>query len=207
MERGFRLSLRVLVVCCFALTLRAFVLLAAPAAASGVLEAARMRSGIFQGLPAREFSGSVFLREDAYVLRCDTLLLYNDTSWEAKGSLSVEFPGLRIDAESARRGRVSAGGGEGLALQKGRAYFYSGLLRIDFARCTLREPTHFVYEEARLFLEQWGEERLFPTLAVRMKDGQLLLELPQEKLYIDNVLTKYIPGLTDAGRENGEDGR
>jgi hypothetical protein len=152
-----------------------------------------MRTGLFQGRPAREFSVAVIVREAAYVLRCDTLILYEDRSWEARGALSVELPGVRIGAEQARRRYGPTAADEGVVLQNGSAHFYPDLMKIDFVRCNFRDSSRLVYEEAKLFLDQWGSERHFPILTVIMREDQLVLELPQERIYIDRVLEGNTP--------------
>jgi hypothetical protein len=176
------------------------------------IEAARMRNGLFQGRAAREFTGGVVLRERTYTVRADSLVFFHEKTWEASGAVGFTFPGVRIDAESGGAQKDT------LALRQGSAYFFAIIAKIDFAfvRCVFaagKNACRFDFEDARLSLPEWEEERLFPAAAVIMDEDGLAIEFSSaagdEKIIfdiarIDDLLTEYIEKMLARKSDTGD---
>jgi len=154
---------------------------AAVAGEAAHIDAGRMRSGTHKGRKAREFSGAVVLGRQDCVLHCDTLVLYEDGSWSAEGSIVLALPGMRIDAQS---GNFERGG---LAVFSGSAFIFSNAIKIDFKRFSFTEPRRCILEDAVLYLDGREKEQNFPVLALVFSEESLQINLPNEEIRLANA--------------------
>lgn len=143
------------------------------------VEAARMRSGSIDQEAVREFSGDVALVLDGLRLTAERLLVYQDGSWEAEGSVWAGCAGVRIQASSAR----AAKGGP-LEWSNGRIWFPAIGTSAGFLVCRMIKSGHFVVEEAVIRVGNQEDERTVARATLIVQPQGLLHEFPGEDLFL-----------------------